>query len=46
MQALVGQMASIKSDQKSNANRLTELASLDTSIALGEEVSETELALA
>ena len=45
-QALVGQMASIKSDRKIIANRLNELASVDCSITLGVEESVDELALA
>jgi hypothetical protein len=45
MQVLVGQMASIKSDQKSTANRLNDIATMDFEFALNDE-SVSELALA
>lgn len=38
MQVLVGQMASIKSDRKSNANRLNELASVNFEFSMDEEL--------
>jgi len=41
----VGQMAPEKSDRKSNANRLNELASVDFEFDLNEESVDVEMAL-
>ena len=46
MQVLVGQMDSIKSDQKSTANRLNELASVDFEFAMGDESVASEESVA
>jgi hypothetical protein len=45
-QVLVGQMDSIKSDRKLNANHLNEIAAVDFSFDMNEEAIDTEMALA